>query len=200
MKYSTEFLGILKTSDIREDLRDKDFISLYEEIPESLIPQFTHFCYEVLKVDPLRYMNYIPKSFLYGSDIEEFTIPNGMERIDDLAFYSCKSLVNVVIADSVINIGAGAFANCPKLTTIIIPDSVTNISRDAFSSCTSLTNLTIGNNVLSIDNYVLYHCDSLKSIKYNGTKEQWENIYKRGDWNYESCATKVICTDGEIDL
>ena len=76
------------------------------------------------------------------------------------AFYSCTSLTNVEIGDSVTNIDYGAFNKCTSLTSIVIPDSVTSIGDYAFYQCTSLT----------------IYCESTK--KPSG----WDY-----DWNYSRC-------------
>ena len=53
----------------------------------------------------------------------------------------------VVIPDSVTEIGAHAFAVCENLTSVVIPDSVTTIGDNAFAHCASLTSVAIPNSV-----------------------------------------------------
>ena len=65
-----------------------------------------------------------------------------------------REITNLVIPDSVINIGQWAFVGCNKLTSVTIPNSVTSIGDNAFHGCTSLTSVTIGNSVTSIGNTV----------------------------------------------
>ena len=62
-----------------------------------------------------------------GSDIEY-----GWTVIPASVFYSCGSLENVTIADSVTGIGRYAFYNCTSLSSIEIPASVTSIDTNAF--------------------------------------------------------------------
>lgn len=69
----------------------------------------------------------------------------------------------------------GAFYGCVGLTSITIPNSVMSIGEQAFSGCTSLT-----------------------SIQYNGTKEQWETIFKRDNWSSDTGNFVVHCSDGDI--
>ncbi len=57
---------------------------------------------------------------------------------------------NLVISNSVTNIGSYAFSGCTGLTSIEIPNSVTSIDYSAFYGCTGIQSLTIGSGVTSI--------------------------------------------------
>ena len=64
-----------------------------------------------------------------------YSIRKGTKIICDWAFADCKSLVEVVIPDSVTSIGYWAFEGCRSLNDIIIPDSVNSIGDGAFEDC-----------------------------------------------------------------
>lgn len=55
--------------------------------------------------------------------------------------YSCSSLTNVIIPNSVTDIGDSAFSNCSNLTSITIGSSVTKIGYEVFYECPALTEL-----------------------------------------------------------
>ena len=74
----------------------------------------------------------------------------GVINIGNLAFYYCKSLTSITIADSVTSIGNNAFTECNGLTSIIVPGGVTSIGINAFRHCKSLTSITIPASVTSI--------------------------------------------------
>ena len=126
-------------------------------------------------------------------------------KISDYAFYSCRELTSITIADSVTSIGSSAFSFCAGLTNITIPDSVTSIGSSAFSFCAGLMNITIPDSVNSIEAGVFFSCDRLTSITipdsvtsidfqafcgcpelkrvfYKGAKKQWDEI-ELGDGN-----------------
>ena len=70
--------------------------------------------------------------------ITEAAIPEGIERVENMAFYECFNLCRVILPDSLRAIGAGAFAECPRLKEIVIPNGVTRIGRKAFGKETTL--------------------------------------------------------------
>ena len=119
--------------------------------------------------------------------ITQYTIPDSVTTIGDLAFCGCYSLTSVNIPDSVTTIGKEAFSGCTRLTSVNIPDSVTSIGNyafywaesltsvnipdsvtsigdAAFLSCLSLTSVTIGDSVTTIGVGAFYACDSLTSV------------------------------------
>lgn len=75
-----------------------------------------------------------------------------------------KYITNIVIPDSVIEIGRSAFTGCPNITSIVIPDGVTTIGDSALYDCDNLTSVTIGKSVTYIGNLALFYCFSLKDV------------------------------------
>ena len=104
--------------------------------------------------------------YAIGKKDSEFTIPDGIEKIDDYAFYNCDSLTSVTIPDSVISIDYYAFYDCDSLTSVTIPDSVTSIGSCAFRDCDSLTSVTIPDSVTSIGASAFYGCNSTIYTEY----------------------------------
>lgn len=49
-----------------------------------------------------------------------YTIANGIEKIDDGAFDGCENLTSITIPSSVDTIGSGIFRNCPNLSTVTV--------------------------------------------------------------------------------
>lgn len=89
-----------------------------------------------------------------------------------------KAIVEeLIIPDSVTQIGRSAFGGCSSLQSIVIPDSVTHIARWAFSDCRSLQSIVIPNSVTRIEGSVFYGCSSLQSIIIpKGSKAKFQEL------------------------
>ncbi|MDY2880722.1 MAG: leucine-rich repeat domain-containing protein, partial [Candidatus Borkfalkiaceae bacterium] len=132
------------------------------------------------------------------SGLTSVTIPDSVTSIGSFAFDGCSGLTSVAIGNGVTSIGSRAFYNCSGLTSVTIPDSVTSIGSSAFYNCSGLTSVTIGNGVTIIASDAFEYCRGLTSITFTGTKEQWNKISKGDNWNSNTGAYKIYCTDGTI--
>ncbi|MDE7296692.1 MAG: leucine-rich repeat domain-containing protein [Clostridia bacterium] len=101
--------------------------------------------------------------YLCGS-LETISIPDSVTSIDSNAFTACRSLKNITIPDSVTSIGTNVFRGCSSLTSVSLPDGIKSISSDMFAFCTSLTSITIPDHVTSIGDYAFENCELLTSI------------------------------------
>ncbi len=99
--------------------------------------------------------------YLNGELVENLVIPDSVTNIGNYAFYGCESLKSITIPDSVTSIGDYAFSGC-SLTSVTIPDSVTSIGDYAFNVY-SLTSVTIPDSVTSIGEGAFDGC-SLTSV------------------------------------
>ena len=117
--------------------------------------------FESSSANPLYYAHNL---YLNGELVTELVVPNSVTNIGESAFYNCTSLTSVVIPDGVTSIGNYAFLDCTSLTSITIPDSVTSIGYEAFRDCTSLTSVVIPDSVTSIGYEAFRDCTSLTSI------------------------------------
>ena len=85
--------------------------------------------------NPLYYANHL---YINGEEITDLVIPNSVTEIGDYAFCGCSGLTSVTIPNSVTSIGNSAFADCSGLTSVNIPNSVTSIGSCAFLGCSGL--------------------------------------------------------------
>ena len=104
----------------------------------------------------------------YNGAAAEVIIPNTVIEIGDKAFLDCSSLTNVVIPDGVRYIGEAAFCDCSSLTNVAMPDSVALIGNLAFAKCGNLQSLTIPVGAWCYDQLIPAELQSaeLESLKY----------------------------------
>ena len=108
--------------------------------------------------------------------VTEVIIPDSITDIGNYQFYGFEDIINIEIPDSVTSIGDYAFYNCSSLKEITIPDSVTSIGDYAFCNCESLTHINIPESVKSIGKDAFLNCSWLTDVYYNGTIKDWCNI------------------------
>ena len=85
-------------------------------------------------------------------------LPDGIETINDGAFIECRSLNNINLPDGLTSIIGGAFSAVP-LENVIIPDSVVEIGRHAFNRNDKLQSLVIGENALVSEKAIITDWD-----------------------------------------
>lgn len=105
--------------------------------------------------------------------LETLIIPKGVEIIECGAFAACRSLKNVIIADTVTDLGAtgaqgtgGAFGDCSSLEKIEIPGSVKTILGGTFSGCTALKTVVLNEGVSEVKGGAFSGCVALENISF----------------------------------
>ena len=70
-----------------------------------------------------------------------------------------------------------SFEGCSKLKSIKIPEGVTSIENGGFSECESLTSVEIPKSMEYISDTAFVSCPSLSDIFYQGTQEEWNDLF-----------------------
>ncbi|MCD8390031.1 MAG: leucine-rich repeat domain-containing protein [Oscillospiraceae bacterium] len=100
----------------------------------------------------------------------------------DYAFAGCSELTEIILPDSVTNIGEYAFAFCTGLTEIVLPDGVTDIGEGAFAACAGLTEVELPNAIADIAGYTFSGCVNLTDVSLP------EGLLNIGEAAFESCS------------
>ena len=103
------------------------------------------------------------KAFEYCWSLEEVILPNSVTDIGDWAF-EYSNIKSITIPNSVTHIGSGAFYGCTGLTSVNISNCATEISDYMFYGCTGLTDITVPNSVIDIGSNAFYGCTGLTNI------------------------------------
>ena len=121
--------------------------------------------------NPLYYAKHL---YISGKEIENLVIPNGITKIENYAFYNCKSFKSITIPNSVTSIGNSAFYGCSEPTSITVDEG--NKYYDSRNNCNAIIetksntlisgckNTIIPNSVTSIGGGAFYGCSGLTSI------------------------------------
>ena len=110
------------------------------------------------------------------SSLASINIPEEVTFIGSNAFYECSSLISINIPEGVTSIDDWTFYGCSSLTSINIPEGVTSIGDNAFSGCSSLISINIPKTVCSIEDSTFERCEKLRSIRYSGSKDEWDTL------------------------
>lgn len=108
-------------------------------------------------------------AFYYCSSLSRIELPRGLKEIGNYAFYYCSNLDSIVFPEGLESIGSSAFLYCLKISSVTIPNSVKKIGGSVFGSLWSsgdgcaLSRVDMPGAV-SVGMNVFTNCPSLKSI------------------------------------
>ncbi len=87
-----------------------------------------------------------------------------------------------------------------NLFSVSLPDSLQVIGNSSFAYCRNLERIVLPNSLKVIGDKAFLLCSSLSEIRFEGTKEEWNNIVKGKDWSYVVSALCVQCKDGDVSV
>ncbi len=124
-------------------------------------------CIAIKKVTFEKGVTEIPNGIFYmdnsNSVLDEITIPDGVKKIGDKAFYG-TAIKKINIPSSVETIGDGAFWSCLKLGAVKIPSGISKIGKNTFRNCQVLVSVDLPSSIKYIDDSAFYVCDALEEI------------------------------------
>lgn len=111
-------------------------------------------------------------------EIEEIYRGKPVTKINDGAFRSSRSIVNVVIGKRVTSIGANAFYQCTALESVTLTDKVQSIGDAAFQGCQSLKSIHIPASITSVPKNAFAYCYALGEVELEeGLEEIGESAF-----------------------
>ncbi len=96
--------------------------------------------------------------------LKRVVIPNSVTTIRYYAFYSCESLESVTLGGGIRSMEDNAFARCPNLKNVTFTKGITTIGDFAFNECKRLNNAVIPNSVTYIGKCAFYNCKELENV------------------------------------
>lgn len=127
---------------------------------------------------------------VYGYDgtVRSLVIPDEIDglpvtSIEDLAFWGCRQLTDVLLPSGIRRIGEGAFCECTSLRWAVLPPELSEISDGTFQSCTGMEWFVVPRGTMRIGEYAFNHCSSLTEMQIPGT------VREIGSFAFNSCTS-----------
>lgn len=98
------------------------------------------------------------------SNLEEVILPNSIENIGNECFAHSTKLETVVLPENLKTVGRSMFHSCKALKSIKIPEGITTIEQSAFHSCLALEYVWLPTSLKSIENSAFFGCKALNHI------------------------------------
>ena len=101
-------------------------------------------------------------------------LPEGLTTLGKNAL-SFLDVEELILPESLRQIGEGAFRSCRDLKRITLPSGLTEIPDYAFADCSALEEITLPASIRKIGENVFYGT-SVKDVYYLGTEAQWKQV------------------------
>ena len=141
-------------------------------------------------------------AFASNWGLASIEIPASVVEIGTRTFEWAGNIAEVKFAaNSQLKIlGTSAFSHAKGLKSIELPEGLTTIKHCAFADCNVLESVTIPASVTTIMEHMFDNpsnptggCPMLKTVKYAGTKEQWDKINLAENNDILTSTLEVLC-------
>ena len=136
------------------------------------------------------------REFMRGTGVTEITLPESLTSADN-ALGGAQDLKKVIFADGAKTVPAQLFRRYDiddagsDISEVVMPESVTQIGFSAFYNCDALTEITLPGSLETIGGYAFYDCDALAGISFP------ENVLEIGERSFTSCDSLLDVAFGE---
>ena len=104
------------------------------------IEQWCHISWDGPASNPIYKSNNL---FINGEELIDLVIPETITEIGNYCFQNCESIRSLVIPNSIDSIGVSAFFHCTNITSLNVPNSVSYVGEAAFRSCWGLNEISV---------------------------------------------------------
>lgn len=130
-------------------------------------------------VDGVQTTVYLPTKLLFCPEAKagstDVVIPDSVTEVGAGAFKGNDVITSVTFgklpAGKNLTVGEQAFYQCKTLVKVVLPEGLTSIAANMFYYCTSLQEIVIPSTVAKMENYAFYYCTSLSKLTFAPTPE-----------------------------
>lgn len=177
----------------------------------------------ITRLDPAEGCEVVAQGAFEGYSGTELFIPKSIRSIPDGAFSRLANLIEVTFESGsrIKSLGREAFALCTNLRTVVLPEGITEIPERSFLGCLMLRDVALPEGIVTLSDGAFEGClmlfeiglpatvkvigdgafagiDDLRTLRFLGTKSDWDMIEKGEGWKHESARVSVICADGTV--
>lgn len=116
-------------------------------------------------------------------------------QIGAYAFADCTGLKKIEVASDDIEIAT--FQGCTGLEEAVIQEGTSYVGWSVFEGCTALTTVWLPESLRVINSDAFSNCPALRTIRYVGTKAQWEHVEIRGSLEENWKNVELVFEGGE---
>lgn len=116
-------------------------------------------------------IDFIADYCFFMSAVENVTLNDSVEIIDEYTFASCRNLKEITVPECVYYIGEGAFADCTSLEKVNLGDSIEFIGTEAFKN-SKIKEIYIGDLVYDVSG-AFKDCKYLEKITVSENNETY---------------------------
>jgi hypothetical protein len=125
------------------------------------------------------------RSFLWREAIRAVHFGEGLMQYEQGALSGCKSLEEIIIPDTVVEIAMGAFSDCKSLKVVKFGRSLQSIGESAFGGCGTLSEIILPDSLQELGPCAFCECFSLKLVKIG------KGLTRLGGLAFAQCACLV---------
>ena len=146
------------------------YVVNFDKVYENNCKNLTKVVWNATNFPDVKDQRYTP-FYNVKSQIKEFIIGEGVERIPNFLCRQMSSITSICIPQSVTSVGSGAFEYCTSLSTVIwnaknCKEYQHENSYYPFGHCENIERVLVGDDVETIPDYFLYRsCTKIKEIK-----------------------------------
>lgn len=115
------------------------------------------------------------EAFMNNNYIKNIILPDTVEEIGEYAFTQCKALKSIRLSKSLKTISKGMLKGCSNLENVKNLNSISVIEESAFEYCSSLKIIELSQKIKKIYRFAFMDCSSLEAIKLPSSLEYVES-------------------------
>lgn len=135
----------------------------------------------------------------YRNNIKKLVVEEGITEIGYGSFYGCDSITEVQFPSTLKTIHTYAFYGLTALEELTLPEGVEMVGARAFQYCYNLRELSLPATLTAMGTNT-FDSGKLQTVRYAGSKAEWEQIYGTGMAFDKDHVVTLICAGDPIPV